>query len=277
MNAPGPRRGATPTGRLAEKVAVITGASTGIGAATAEAFVAEGARVVVNARHADRLTDATARLGDPDRVLAVAGDVSRPDDVRRLVAATVDRFGPIDVLVSNAGIHRVTPFLDVDEAEWSALLDTNLTGSFLVCREVARAMAEHGRAGSIVLTASTNGFVAEPGMAAYNATKGALLMLARSMAVDLAPFNIRVNAVAPGTILTEITRPMVEAGFSFGDIPLGRIGRAEEVAAAILFLASDESSYVTGEVLVVDGGQTALNGPPAAAMSRSANAPADLG
>jgi NAD(P)-dependent dehydrogenase (short-subunit alcohol dehydrogenase family) len=251
---------ANPGQRLAGKVAVITGASTGIGASTAALFVAEGARVAIMARRSDRLASAARAIGAPDRVLPVPGDVARPEDVDRLIVQTLDRFGTIDVLVSNAGIHRVTPFVDIADDDWTEMLGTNLTGTFLTCRRVARTMVDAARGGSIVLTASTNGFVAEAGMAAYNATKGALIMLARSMAVDLAPHGIRANAVAPGTILSEITRPMVESGFPFGGIPLGRIGQPEEVAAAILFLASDESSYVTGEVLVVDGGQTALNG-----------------
>jgi NAD(P)-dependent dehydrogenase (short-subunit alcohol dehydrogenase family) len=263
MNTTGRDGRAPGAGRLTGKVAVITGASTGIGASTAELFVAEGARVTLMSRDADRLSQTVARLGGDDHVLAVTGDVSRPGDVDRLVGATVDRFGGVDVLVANAGIHRVTPFTEIGDEEWSEMIATNLTGAFLVCRAIARDMIARDAGGSIVLTSSTNGLVAEPGMAHYNASKGALVMLARSMAVDLAPQGIRVNAVAPGTILTEITRPMVEAGFPWGEIPLGRIGRPEEVAAAILFLASDDASYVTGEILVVDGGQIALNGATA--------------
>jgi NAD(P)-dependent dehydrogenase (short-subunit alcohol dehydrogenase family) len=260
MNTIG-RDGRVPSpGRLTGKVAVITGASTGIGASTAELFVAEGARVALMSRDADRLRQTAAALGGEDRVLAVSGDVSRPGDVDRLMTDTVDRFGGVDVVVSNAGIHRITPFTQIEDGEWSEMIATNLTGTFLVCRATARNMIARGRGGSIVLTSSTNGLVAEQGMAHYNASKGALVMLARSMAVDLAPYGIRVNAVAPGTILSEITRPMVEAGFPFGEIPLGRIGQPEEVAAAILFLASDDASYITGEILVVDGGQIALNG-----------------
>lgn len=249
--------------RLSGKVALITGASTGIGAATARVFVAEGAKVVLVARRSDRLDEAAASLAAPDRVVAVRGDVAQEADAKRAVDAAFDRFGRLDVVVSNAGIHKVTAFDAISDEEWDEMLAVNLTGSFRVCRAAARRMIEQGSGGSMVLVASTNAVVAEPGMAHYNASKGGLLMLTRSMAVDLAPYRIRVNAVAPGTILSEITRPMVDAGFAFGSIPVGRIGDAEEVAWPILFLASDEASYVTGAVLTVDGGQTALNGPTA--------------
>lgn len=247
-------------GRLAGKVAIITGAGTGIGYATAEAFLAQGARVALFGRRADALAQAVRRLGSPGRVHSVTGDVVRRDDVQALIETTRERFGQIDIAVSNAGIHRVRPFLDMSEEEWDEVLDINLRGSYLFCAAAAKAMRDASVGGSIVIVASTNSFVAEPSMAAYNTSKGGLLMLARSLAVDLAPIGIRANAVAPGTIWSEITQPMIEAGFGFGSIPLGRVGEAREVANAILFLASEEASYVTGAVLVVDGGQTALNG-----------------
>jgi NAD(P)-dependent dehydrogenase (short-subunit alcohol dehydrogenase family) len=247
-------------GRLDGRVAIITGASTGIGYAAARRFLAEGAFVGIMSRREDRLAAAAQLLGEPQRVLALAGDVAEPADVDRLVSGTLDRFGRLDVAVSNAGIHRLTPFLEVTDGEWDEVMQINLRGSFLLCRSASQVMRDQGHGGSIVLVASTNGFVAEPGMAAYNASKGGLLMLVRSMAVDLAPYRIRVNAVAPGTVLSEITRPMLAGGFSFGSIPLRRVGDAEEVAAPILFLATDEASYITGATLVVDGGQTAMNG-----------------
>lgn len=247
-------------GRLDGKVAIITGASTGIGFATANRFLAEGARLGIMSRDGGRLAAAARSLSGGDRVFPVAGSVAEPGDVERLVSGTIDRFGHLDVAVSNAGIHRVTPFLEASDEEWDTVMQINLHGSFLLCRAAARVMRDQGQGGSMVLVASTNGFVAEAGMAAYNASKGALIMLARSMAVDLARHGIRVNAVAPGTVLSEITRPMLAAGFGFGAVPLQRIGEAAEVAGPILFLASEDASYITGEVLVVDGGQTALNG-----------------
>jgi len=252
-----------PRGRLTGKVALITGASTGIGAATARVFADEGASLVLVARRGERLQETVDGLDAGERVVAVAGDVAKEADATRAVGAAFERFGRLDVVVSNAGIHRVTPFDAISDGEWDEMLAINLTGTFRICRAAAKRMIEQGSGGSIVVVASTNAVVAEPGMAHYNASKGGVLMLARSMAVDLAPYRIRVNAVAPGTILSEITKPMVDAGFAFGSIPAGRIGEAEEVAWPILFLATDEASYVTGAVLTVDGGQTALNGATA--------------
>ncbi len=247
--------------RLAGRVAIVTGASTGIGAAVAHLFVELGASVVVMARRSAPLARMVADL-PADRVTTVSGDVSVEQDVARLLATTVERHGRLDIVVSNAGIHRTTPFIDTSLDAWRELMRINLDGAFLVCRSAARVIIEGGRPGSMVIVASTNSLVAEPVMAAYNASKAALTSLAASMAIELAPHDIRVNAVAPGTIVTEITRPMIDAGHPFGGIPLGRIGDAREVAWAIAFLASDEASYVTGTTLVVDGGQLAINGEP---------------
>ena len=253
----------TGAGRLAGKTAAITGASTGIGRGIAELFVREGARVALMARRREVLERAAAEIGDREHVLAVSGDVSDPADARRLVDAAIERFGGLDVFVANAGIHRVVPFLETSLETWDEVIGTNVRGAFLTCQAAAAAMAEGG-GGSIVVVASTNSFVAEPAMAAYNASKAALVGLARSMAIDLAAVGIRVNVVAPGTIVSEITRPMIEAGFQFGSVPLGRIGEPLDVAGPVLWLASDEASYVTGATIVVDGGQIAINGEPPA-------------
>jgi NAD(P)-dependent dehydrogenase (short-subunit alcohol dehydrogenase family) len=250
------------TGRLAGKTAAITGASTGIGRGIAELFVRVGANVALMARRPDVLQAAAEAMGTDEHVLAVPGDVAEPADAQRLVDAALERFGRLDVLVANAGIHRVVPFLDTTVETWDEIFRTNVRGAFLTCRAAARAMGPGG--GSIVVIASTNSFVAEPDMAAYNASKAALVLLARSMAIDLARHRIRVNVVAPGTIESEITRPMLEAGFGFGSIPLGRIGNPVDVAWPALWLASDEAAYVTGATVVVDGEQIAINGelPP---------------
>lgn len=218
------------------------------------------------ARDAERLERIVADIGQPDRVLAISGDVGRPSDAGRLIDETVAHFGRIDVIVSNAGIHRVAPFLDTTDSEFDEVVGTNLRGAFLVCRAAARRMVEQGSGGAIIVVASTNSFVAEPHMTAYNVSKAGLLQLVGSMAVDLAAYGIRVNAVAPGTIRSEMTRPMIDAGHVFGAVPLGRIGEPADIAWPVLFLASDEAAYVTGATLIVDGGQTAINGePPSAA------------
>lgn len=247
------------TGRLTGRVATITGGSTGIGRGIAELFVREGANVALLARDADRLATTVAELGGGDGVLAVPGDVGEASDVERLVDAAAERFGRLDIHVSNAGIHRVVPFLETTEETWDEVFRTNVRGAFLSCRAAAVAMERFG-GGSIVVVGSTNSFVAEPHMAAYNSSKAALVLLVRSMAIDLAAAGIRANLVAPGTIVSEITKPMLEAGFGFGSVPLGRIGEPIDVAWPVLWLASDEASYVTGATIVVDGGQIALNG-----------------
>lgn len=247
------------TGRLAGRVATITGGSTGIGRGIAELFVREGASVALLARDADRLASTADALEAPERVLTVAGDVGDAGAAQRLIDSAVERFGRLDVHVSNAGIHRVVPFQETTEETWDEVFRTNVRGAFLSCRAAAAAMERSG-GGSIVVVGSTNSFVAEPHMAAYNASKAALTLLVQSMAIDLAAAGIRANMVAPGTIVSEITKPMLEAGFGFGAVPLGRIGEPIDIAWPVLWLASDEASYVTGATIVVDGGQIALNG-----------------
>jgi glucose 1-dehydrogenase len=247
------------TGRLAGRVATITGGSTGIGRGIAELFVREGASVALLARDGQRLAATVDALDAGDRVLGITGDVGEAGAVAGFVDRAVERFGRLDIHVSNAGIHRVVPFLDTTEEIWDDVFKTNVRGAFLGCRAAAAAMARSG-SGSIVVIGSTNSFVAEPHMAAYNASKAALVLLVRSMAIDLAPAGIRANLVAPGTIVSEITRPMIAEGFGFGSIPLGRIGEPIDVAWPVLWLASDEAAYVTGATIVVDGGQIALNG-----------------
>jgi NAD(P)-dependent dehydrogenase (short-subunit alcohol dehydrogenase family) len=195
----------------------------------------------------------------------MACDVSSPDDVARLVEAAEDALGGVDVLINNAGTARRDQFLDLDLADWDRILAVNLRGMFLVAQAVSRPMAERGR-GVIVNMASINAMAGEEEFAHYNASKGGVLQLTRTMATELGRRGIRVNALCPGYIRTplndaisaQLGAEQFEAGYVASRIPLGRVGRADEVAAAYAFLASDDASFVHGAALVIDGGQLAV-------------------
>ncbi len=244
-------------GRFAGKAALVTGAAQGMGRAISERLAEEGASVVafdVDAQLAERTA---AALGE--RAVAVGGDVSRREDVRRAVATCVERFGTIDVLVAQAGIGDLRPLLDIDDGAWDRMLGVNLTGVFYSVQEAAREMAARG-GGAIVVTASTNAFYVEQGTAHYSATKGGVWTFVRNAALDLGQHGIRVNSVLPGIIDTRLSAPLVHdpvAGPEYlKRVPLRRFGQPVEIANAVLFLASDEASYVTGADLIVDGGAT---------------------
>ena len=246
------------------RVAIVTGAANGIGAACARLFAASGAAVAlwdVDAAAAQALADELATAGASAR--AFSCDVSRSAAVVAAIAATTAAFGRIDILVNNAGIFRAAEFLDLAEADWDAVIDVNLKGAFLVGQAVARAMADAG-GGAIVNMSSVNGVMAIPSIASYNASKGAIDQLTRAMALALADRGIRVNAVAPGTIATELAQKAVLGSEEakariMSRTPLRRLGDPAEVAAVCAFLASDAASYMTGEVVYVDGGRLALN------------------
>jgi NAD(P)-dependent dehydrogenase (short-subunit alcohol dehydrogenase family) len=248
--------------RLDGRVAVVTGASSGMGVTFAEALAAAGARVVVAARRPERLQEVVREIHDQGgSAHAVACDVSREEDVERLVAETQAAFGPADVLVSNAGFTTVVPAEEQGLDDWRAHLDVNLTGVFLCAQRFGRGMLAAGR-GTIVNVASVLGFVASGQIrqAAYAASKGGVVNLTRELAAQWARRGVRVNALAPGWFPTEMTADM------FGDersltwlrsrTPVGRGGALDELIGPLLFLASDASSFVTGHVLTVDGGWT---------------------
>jgi NAD(P)-dependent dehydrogenase (short-subunit alcohol dehydrogenase family) len=247
---------------LRDKAVLITGGTSGIGLATARRFLQEGARTFVcgiDAQSVDATVDELSALGP---IAGTACDVSVEDDVDRLLRAAERHFGALDVLANNAGIATKRRFLDLQPAEWDRTIAVNLRGMYLVARAAARWMVGAGRGGAIVNMASTNALGGEEEFAHYNASKGGVLQLTRSMAVELGGQNVRVNCLCPGFIDTPLNRGMAdEAQFrAYADdaIPLGRYGRADEVAAAYAFLASDEASFVHGAALVVDGGQTAV-------------------
>jgi len=244
------------SGRLQGKSAIITGAANGIGRATAIRFAAEGARVTLNDLDQAALDALAGTLRDAGgTALAVAGDVSKAEDVERLVAAAAAAFGGVDILVANAGIIPEADLPTATAALWDRTMAVDARGMFLSCKYAAAAMLKAG-GGAIVCLSSVSGFVGQKGQVVYGPAKFAASGLTRHLAVELAAQGIRVNAVAPGTINTAAVRRMDPAGIAAGVAkhPMGRIGEPAEVANAILFLASDEASFITGAILPVDGG-----------------------
>lgn len=249
--------------RLAGKVALVTGASRSIGRAIALGFAREGAKVVVNYRRgaaeADAVVAEIAAAGG--EAIPVQADVRRRDEVVRMVATAVDRFGRLDVLVNNAGILKRTPFLEITEEEWDDVLATNLKAYFFCAQAVAPTMIAQG-SGSIVNISSANQEVASLNLAHYVASKGGVRMLTRQLALELAPHGVRVNAIAPGMVETDLNRADLAdeefRNYRLSMIPLRRIGVPEDIAGAAIFLASDESRLATGSTVLLDAGQTIL-------------------
>ena len=241
---------------LSDKVAIVTGASRGIGRAIALALAAQGAKVVASARNAEALTQLVEEIkAEGGDALAVVGDVALEDDANNLVKQAVEAYGQVDVFVNNAGIARDGLLLRMKNDDWDAVLDTNLKGAFLCTRAVAKVMSKQ-RSGRIINISSVVGEMGNAGQANYCASKAGLLGLTKSVARELARRNVTVNAITPGFITTEMTEDMTEKAQEAmtEQIPLGRPGSAEDVANAVIFLASDQSAYITGQVLGVNGG-----------------------
>ena len=249
--------------RLENKVAIVTGAAGGIGRASVLRFAQEGARVAAADIQAQGVEETAhiATAAHPDAVIAHPVDVGRADQVERLIAATIEHFGRLDVIFSNAAIMRDGSVVDLPEADWDALFAANVKGAFLCGKYGIPALRRSG-GGSFIITASANSFYAESDIAGYCATKGAVLQLTRAMAIDHGPEGVRVNCICPGWIETPMSQPFLDenpAGREFaGKIaPLGRIGQPDDVAEVAVFLASDESRFVTAAAYNVDGGWTA--------------------
>jgi NAD(P)-dependent dehydrogenase (short-subunit alcohol dehydrogenase family) len=240
------------------KRALVTGASSGIGKRVAIAYAEAGAEVALAARNAEALqtvADQIAAAGG--RAVAIRCDVTQPEQVSRMLDEATADLGGIDIAVCNAGIITVTPLLDMSPEEFQNVQDTNVTGVFLTAQAAAKAMVRQGHGGVIINTASMSGHIINipQQVAHYCASKAAVIHLTKAMAVELAPHNIRVNSVSPGYILTELVEPLSEYHSLWEPkIPLGRLGRPEELTGLYLYLASAASSYMTGSDVVIDGG-----------------------
>lgn len=249
--------------RFQGKVVVVTGGAQGIGRATAERFLSEGASVVIADVNAERLRATAAEIGTPRTLLAVVTDVAEKDQVDALVASAVAAFGRIDVMVNNAGIAPVMDFLEVTPETFDRVIGVNLKGAFLGTQAAARAMITQGGGGVIINMSSINSGLANPSVATYAISKGGMNQVTTTAAVAFAPHGIRVCGVGPGTIATEIIKGAFteRAGMNaiLARTPLGRLGEPEEVAGVVAFLASKDASYITGETIYPDGGRRILN------------------
>jgi NAD(P)-dependent dehydrogenase (short-subunit alcohol dehydrogenase family) len=248
--------------RLRGQVAIVTGAGRGIGQAIALAFAREGARVAV--ADIDAATArATARRIGTRRAFALTMDVADAGSVEAGLAAVEARWRRLDIAVTNAAIEPLAPFLDLTEETWDRVIDVNLKGTFLVAQAAARRMARRGR-GVIITLSSVNAEVARPESAAYAASKGGVRQLTKAMAIALAPYGIRVNAIGPGTVVTGLTRHLLRdrrwRQAVYMRTPMQRVAQPREIAEVAVFLASEASSYMTGTTVYADGGRLALNG-----------------
>lgn len=244
-----------------DKVCVVTGSGKGIGREVAKLFYEEGARLALITRTASDLATLNDELGgDSTRVFTFAGDVSREKTVVRFVKEAIQRFGKIDVLINNAGMRFRKAFLDITTEEWNKVIDTNLNSAYFLCREVGRHMVAK-KQGAVVNIASIVGTLGLPELAAYGASKGGMITLTKCLALEWAKHNVRVNAIAPGFCETSYAEKFKKKRglyrFTIERTPQRRWGSPHDVAQACLFLASDASKYITGEVLNVDGGWSA--------------------
>ncbi len=248
--------------RLKAKIGIVTGAGTGIGRACALALAREGARVVLVGRRSDRIEKVAAEIGDS--ALAIAADVSQTKDIDYLIDQTASRFGGLNFLLNNAGILHAGNAEQITEAQWDDTFNVNVRALWLLSRAALPHMRKAG-GGSIINVASTLGLVGARNRAAYAASKGAVVLLTKSMAIDHGHENIRVNAICPGFVETDLTAAVISQAPDPAAVrrertaahPIGRLGRPEDIAGAAVYLASDESSWMTGAVLSVDGGYLA--------------------
>ena len=244
--------------RLKDKTAIITGGGSGIGLATARAFCKEGAKVILFGRQKEKLISAANELGES--ALIVQGDMTKNDDLDQLINNTLNNFKGIDILVNSAGLFNGAPLHEISDSQWDGMMDINIRSVFQLTRRVLPIMMDQ-KSGSIIHISSILGLIAVPEVAAYNVSKGALNQFSRSIAVEYGSYGIRSNSICPGLIETDMTADLMKDASLMQEwskeYPIGRFGKPEDVASACLFLASDESSFITGTVLPVDGGFTA--------------------
>ncbi len=249
--------------RLQDRVALVTGAGSGIGEAIAKRLAAEGAKVVVNYHPGGKHSGTEVQqeiLSADECALALPANVDDEGEVEGMFQQIISKFGRLDILVNNAGIEIKRPFIEVTDEEWKRVLGVNLYGAFLVTRAGARQMVKQGQGGKIVFISSVHEDIPFPGYTSYCASKGAIRMMMRNLAMELAPYKINVNNVAPGAIATPINQKVLEnpqqKKNALSEIPWGRFGQPEEVASVTAFLASAEADYVTGSTYYIDGGLT---------------------
>lgn len=244
------------------KVALITGATGGLGSAAARGLAAAGVKVMLTARTESNLKKlAEEIIKNGGEAAYVVGNPVVHDDVRRVVGETLNRFGAIDILLTAAGINRVKPILEQPLEEWEEVMDVNVKGTWLFCKEVGRVMVERGKGGKVILVSSTRGMLGLSGYTAYSPSKAAINLLTKSLACEWGPYKINVNAIAPTVFRTALTQWMFEDGEFYKNflkrIPLGRLGEPEDFIGAIIFLSSKASDFMTGAVIYIDGGYTA--------------------
>lgn len=250
--------------KLSGKVAAITGAARGIGKACAKRFLDDGVKVVISDVDAEGLAATAAELARPDALRTIVGNVAKRADVDQLVATAVKEFGRLDIMVNNAGVARNRDILEISEEEFDEIIGINLKGAFFGVQAAAKQMIAQGGGGVIVNMSSVNALLAIPSLATYAMSKGGMKQLTSVAAVALAPHDIRVVAVGPGTILTDMVKSSIYTSDDarktvMSRTPAGRGGEPSEVAAVVAFLASDDASYITGQTIYPDGGRLVLN------------------
>ncbi len=244
--------------KLSEKIALVTGGSRGIGFATAKILSENGATVVITAKNSERLKKSTLEIPN---AIGIAGDIRNKDDVKNVINKIIEKFGKLDILVNNAGIFpKIKQLHEIDEDDWNEVLDVNLTGQFRFTKEAIPHLQK--TSGSIINISSDAGLKAYQGFNAdaYSASKAALILLTKCWALEYAKDKIRVNCICPGVVDTDMTKPFLKTQkdreFMDSEHPIGRMGQPEEIAKAVMYFASDDSSWTTGAILAIDGGQS---------------------